>query len=192
MNHKIVEETENLRVLKNKRDNLEDLTNDLVNTIQTLLKNRNNIAGRTAEIREELINQIGAKKEEIPFVGELLRVKETELKWESSIEKVLHNFALRLIVPPKYYSKVNKYVNTNNLRGRIRYDKYQEPNHLKNFQIQDINPSSLLNKVELKPNSDYNEWLEQNLDCSIQFYLYGKIIRIRNLFRNGHYSKWAN
>jgi uncharacterized protein YPO0396 len=56
------------------------------------------------------------------------------MKWESSIEKVLHNFALRLIVPPKYYSSVNQYVNSNNLKGRIRYDKYEDQDYLKNLR----------------------------------------------------------
>src|SRR5690606_4599069 len=123
---KIDDESENLRWLKNNADDLEKSTNELVKTIQTLQANKNNIAGRVAEIREELIEHIGATKEEIPFVGELIKVKDDEQNWESSIEKVLHNFALRLIVPPKYYSQVNQYVNSNNLKGRIRYDKYEE------------------------------------------------------------------
>jgi uncharacterized protein YPO0396 len=74
---KIEEENDNLRTLKNKEDELSQLTEDLVNTIQTLQKNKNNIAGREAEIRNEIIEHIGASKEEIPFIGELIRVKKT-------------------------------------------------------------------------------------------------------------------
>ena len=166
---KIEEENENLRALKNKEDELTKSTEDLVNTIQTLQKNKNNIAGREADIRDELIVHIGATREEIPFIGELIKVKEDELAWESSIEKVLHNFALRLIVPPKYYSEVNKYVNSNNLRGRIRYDKYEKQDYLKNLRYKDINEKSLVNKIEIKPKTLYHEWIQEYLENQFDF-----------------------
>jgi uncharacterized protein YPO0396 len=182
---KIDDESENLRGLKNKDDELTESTEKLVNTIQTLQKNKNNIAGRVAEIREELINHIGASKEEIPFIGELIKVKEDELAWESSIEKVLHNFALRLIVPPKYYSKVNKYVNGNNLRGRIRYDKYEKQDYLKNLRHKEINKKSLVNKIEIKPKTQYYEWIENYLENQFDF------VCVDNLSEFERYSEMA-
>lgn len=166
---KIDDESENFRGLKNKADELDESTNELVKTIQTLQANKNNIAGRVAEIREELIEHIGATKEEIPFIGELIKVKDDEQNWESSIEKVLHNFALRLIVPPKYYSEVNRYVNSNNLRGRIRYDKYEEQDYLKNFQRKDIGEKSLVNKIDIKPKAIYADWIENYLEAQFNF-----------------------
>lgn len=166
---KIEEENENLRALKNNADDLEKSTKELVKTIQTLQANKNNIAGRVAEIREELIEHIGATKEEIPFIGELIKVKDDEQNWESSIEKVLHNFALRLIVPRKYYSQVNQYVNGNNLRGRIRYDKYEEQDYLKNFQRKDIGENSLVNKIDIKPKTQYADWIENYLEAQFSF-----------------------
>jgi uncharacterized protein YPO0396 len=166
---KIDKEIENLRALKNTADDLEESTNELVNTIRTLQKNKNNIAGRVAEIREELIVSIGATKEEIPFIGELIKVKEDELAWEPSIEKVLHNFALRLIVPSKYYSKVNEYVNGNNLRGRIRYDKYENQDFLKNLRHKDIGEKSLVNKIDIKTKLLYYEWIENYLESQFDF-----------------------
>jgi len=166
---KIEEENENLRALKNKEDELAKSTDGLVNTIQTLQKNKNNIAGREADIRDEIIAHIGANKEEIPFIGELIKVKEDELAWESSIEKVLHNFALRLIVPRKYYSQVNQYVNGNNLRGRVRYDKYEEQDYLKNFQSKNVGEKSLINKIEIKPKTQYADWIEKYLEAQFDF-----------------------
>ncbi|HCZ37525.1 MAG TPA: AAA family ATPase, partial [Cytophagales bacterium] len=165
----IDDESENLRALKNKEDELTNSTNDLVSMIQTLQKNKNNIAGREAEIRDEIITEIGANREEIPFIGELIKVKEDETKWESSIEKVLHNFALRLIVPAKHYSKVNQYVNNNNLRGRIRYDKYEKQDYLKNLAQKDINEKSLVNKIDIKPKTQYYDWIEEYLQSQFDF-----------------------
>lgn len=165
----IIDENKKLRSLETEEENLKQSTEDLVKTIKTLQENKNNIAGREAEIRDEIIAHIGASREEIPFIGELIKVKETELAWESSIEKVLHNFALRLIVPPKYYSKVNQYVNSNNLRGRIRYDKYEEQDCLKNFQNKNINEKSLINKIDIKPKTQYADWIENNLEVQFDF-----------------------
>lgn len=162
-------ENENLRGLKNKEDELAESTEDLVKIIKTLQENKNNIAGREAEIRDEIIAHIGASREEIPFIGELIKVKDDEMKWESSIEKVLHNFALRLIVPPKYYSEVNRYVNSNNLRGRIRYDKYEKQDHLKNFRHKNIDEKSLVNKIDIKPKTQYYEWIEEYLENQFDF-----------------------
>jgi len=181
---KIDDESENLRALKNKADDFETSTNDLVKTIQTLQANKNNIPVNEARIREELIENIGAAKEEIPFIGELVKVKEDEVNWESSIEKVLHNFALRLIVPPKYYSKVNEYVNSNNLRGRIRYDKYEE-NYLKNFQNKNITDKSIINKIEIKPKTQYYEWIEDYLQNQFDF------VCVDNLTEFERYSEMA-
>lgn len=166
---KIEDESENLRTLKNEEDKLKQDTEDVVKTIETLQENKNNIAGREAEIRDEIIAQIGASKEEIPFIGELLKVKEDEKNWESSIEKVLHNFALRLIVPQKYYSQVNQYVNGNNLRGRIRYDKYEEQDYLKNFHHKISDKNSLVNKIEIKPKTAYADWIENYLEAQFDF-----------------------
>jgi uncharacterized protein YPO0396 len=177
-------ENENLRTLKNKDDDFKKSTDELVNTILTLQKNKNNIAGREAEIRDEIIDHIGASKEEIPFIGELIKVKEDEMNWESSIEKVLHNFALRLIVPPKYYSKVNEFVNNRNLRGRIRYDRYEE-NFLKNFQNKNAKEKSIVNKIEIKPRTQYYEWIEDYLQNQFEF------VCVENLTEFERYSEMA-
>jgi uncharacterized protein YPO0396 len=162
-------ENENLRAFKNEEDKLKQDTEDLVKTIKTLQENKNNIAGREAEIRDEIISHIGASREEIPFIGELIKVKDDEMKWESSIEKVLHNFALRLIVPSKYYSSVNQYVNSNNLKGRIRYDKYEDQDYLKNFKNKMLNDKSLINKIEVKPKTQYYDWIENYLESQFDF-----------------------
>ena len=166
---KIEEESENLRLLKNKSDNLEERIVEVVNTIQTLQKNKNNIAGSVAKIREELLAHLEATKEEIPFIGELIKVKEEELLWEAAIEKALHNFALRLIIPSKYYSKVNAYVNSNHLGGIMCYDKYTAQDYLTNMRQKQLNAESLIHKIEIKPKSLYYDWIENYLESQFDF-----------------------
>ena len=155
---------EELRQLKNKIDVIKNQIDDGVETIKSLKRNANNIAGRVAEIREEILENIGATKEEIPFIGELIKVREEESEWELAIERILHNFALRLIVPDKYYSKVNEYVNRTNLKGRIIYQRYRGFTSLANMTNKNIAENALINKLEFKPKNIYTDWLEDEIN----------------------------
>ncbi len=155
-----VENDEKLRLAKNKQDDLRNQIEEGIETIKSLRKNENNISGRVAEIRDDILESIGANKDEIPFIGELIKVKDDEIEWQLSTEKILHNFALRLIVPEKYYSKVNEYVNSTNLNGRITYQRYKGFTSLANMIDTRISKNALIHKIEFKPKSIYTDWLE--------------------------------
>lgn len=154
---------ERKRHLQNEKEDIEANIKSHVNTIKYLSEHNNNISGRVAEIRDEIIQHIGATADEIPFIGELIRLKDDEREWESAIERILHNFALRLIVPEKYYRKVNEYVNNHNLRGRIVYQRYNYDAALREFVNRHTQDNSLLNKIEFKPNAQYIDWLVDRL-----------------------------
>ena len=154
---------ERKRHLQNEKDDIEANIKNCVETIKYLREHNNNISGRVAEIRDEIIQHIGATADEIPFIGELIRLKDDEREWESAIERILHNFALRLIVPEKYYRQVNEYVNNHNLRGRIVYQRYNYDAALREFVNRHAQDNSLLNKIEFKPNAQYIDWIEDRL-----------------------------
>lgn len=154
---------ERKRHLQNEKEDIEANIKNHFETIKYLREHKNNISGRVAEIRDEIIQHIGATADEIPFIGELIRLKDNERKWESAIERILHNFALRLIVPEKYYRQVNEYVNNHNLRGRIVYQRYNYDAALREFVNRHAQDNSLLNKIEFKPNAQYIDWIEDRL-----------------------------
>ena len=155
------DKNEELRLAKNKADKIKEDIEENVKTLQILQKNKNNISGREAEIRDWILQEVGATAAEIPFVGELIRVKDGEKDWENSIEKILHNFGLRLIVPEKYYKAVSEFVNSNNLRGRIVYHRYEMVSSLRGLQapLED----GLLNKLEFNRKSPYCGWVEDTI-----------------------------
>lgn len=154
---------ERKRHLQNEKEDIEANIKSHVETIKYLHEHNNNISGRVAEIRDEIIQHIGATADEIPFIGELIRLKDDEREWESAIERILHNFALWLIVPEKYYRKVNEYVNNHNLRGRIVYQRYNYSAALREFANRLAQDNSLLNKIEFKTNARYIDWIEDRL-----------------------------
>lgn len=169
---------EELRLAKNKADKLKDDIEENTKTLQVLQKNKNNITGREAEIRDEILQAVGATANEIPFIGELIRVKDNEKDWENSIEKILHNFGLRLIVPESYYKSVSEYVNSHNLRGRIVYHRYEETSSLREFQNPPTN--CLLYKLEFNTGSPYWTWVE---DAIADHYNYACVLDLEEFYR---------
>ncbi len=169
---------EESRLALNEKERIEHEIGENTEIIKTLLKNKNNISGREAEIRDEILAAIGATANEIPFVGELIRVKDEERDWENSIEKILHNFGLRLIVQEKYYKAVSDYVNTHDLRGRIVYHRYEGTSFLRGFQTQPAN--CLLNKLEFNKKSPYSTWVE---DAICDHYNYACVEDLEEFYR---------
>ena len=165
---------------------------DLDSELQTLRSQKNNITGRVAEIRNEILKFTGATEKEIPFIGELITVRPEAHAWEPAIEKLLHNFALRLIVPDTYYKKVNAYVNANDLKGRIVYHQFKKGNTL--ASMLQAEPDSVYHKLDLRQDSPYLDWVEYEIkkhydyhctDDLETFRLSDRAITSKGLIRNG-------
>lgn len=190
------EKNEEWRLAKNEEEKIGKAITSNIETLNTLQKNKNNISGRVAEIREMILQEVHAKPEEIPFIGELIRVKDSKKVWENSIEKILHNFALRLVVPEKYYRQVSLFVNGHDLQGRIVYQRYENTTSLTSFQFREYNENSLIEKIEFNPKSIYSEWVKDVIienynyicvDDLDEFYRYGeKVVTKEGLIKSTH------
>jgi len=193
----INKERETLRLAINKKEKIKINIDNGIEIVKSLKSNNNNIGGNSARIREEILRSVGATKEEIPFIGELIKVDDVD--WESSIEKVLHSFALRLIVPEKYYQAVNKYVNGTNLKGRIIYERYASFTSLNTLQDYPADKNLLINKIRFKSRSEYTDWIRNRIikqfnficaDNLSEFNTLNKAITKEGLIkRNGRHEK---
>src|SRR5690606_3696576 len=153
--------------LKIQQRELQQRFDDASDKLTVLRSQKNNITGAPARIRNEILEYIGASETDIPFVGELIRVKPEASDWEYAIEKVLHNFALRLIVPEEYYRPVNKYVQENDLRGRIIYHKFQHKNVAPAI-FQTTEENELIHKIEFS-NSEYALWVRNEIETKFNY-----------------------
>ncbi len=184
-----------LRVLENEKESTEKLYEKKANELDELSKQKNNITGRVSGIRQEILLHTGATEQEIPFIGELIQVLPKEKDWEIAIEKVLHSFALRLIVPEEYYKAVNEYVNENNLRGKIIYERFNGETFVNSMFSKE--KESILSKIEIKRQSEYSDWIENqirtnfNYICTTKAELptYHKAVTITGLKKNGTYHE---
>ena len=57
----------------------------------------------------------------LPFVGELIAVRAEESDWEGAAERLLHGFALSVLIPDEHYAAASEWVNAHHLNGRLVY-----------------------------------------------------------------------
>ncbi len=71
---------------------------DLSAEIDSLKARRSNIPAEQVAMRAALCKALGLSEDVMPFVGELLQVREEERVWEGVAERLLRNFGLSLLV----------------------------------------------------------------------------------------------
>lgn len=126
--------------------------------LSSLRQRQNNIDERQIQIRCSLCESLGAEEAELPFIGELLQVREEDQVWEGPIERILHNFALSLLVPETLYAQVSEWVEQTQLQGRLVY--YRVQGNLKGAPgLADSHAYSLVRKLNVKTDSEFYPWL---------------------------------
>jgi uncharacterized protein YPO0396 len=142
--------------------------NELAQEQDTVRQEVESLHGRTSQIpaqnlrlRTQILDALTIAEADVPFVGELLKVKEGERAWEGAIERLLHNLGLRLLVPERHYGRFARYVNENHLNGRLIFhrvpgDRQYRPHHPENLR-------ALRHKLEIKPDTPYYDWLENEI-----------------------------
>jgi uncharacterized protein YPO0396 len=136
---------------------------ELEEEIAYLQDNLSNIPARVARIREQIADALTIPATDIPFVGELLRVRDDRAEWEGTVERLLHSFALNLLIPDELYHPISTYVNTHNLKGRLVYQR------VKPFDThptrRHVPPAALMayECVVIKDDTPFYGWVEGQL-----------------------------
>ena len=142
------------------RRSLEQQHSTLTLEIDGLRSRRSNINQQQILFRDELCSALELPTEKLPFVGELLRVKDSELDWEGAIERILHNFALSLLVPDELYKRVSTWVDQTRLRGRLVYYRVAEDSWGQRGHLPE---NALPEKLEIKKETTFYGWLDRQL-----------------------------
>ncbi|WP_203563925.1 ATP-binding protein [Deefgea sp. CFH1-16] len=128
--------------------------------VSSLKSRRSNIDMQQIELRMRLCAALDLAESDIPFAGELIQVRDNEKDWQGAIERVLHGFALSLIVPEQHYTKVVEWVEQTHLRGRLVYFRARSSS---SREMPLLHPDSLVKKLALKPDSPLYDWLEREV-----------------------------
>jgi uncharacterized protein YPO0396 len=142
--------------------------NELTAEIESLKARRSNINSHQIAIRDTLCAELGIRSGQMPFAGELIQVRQEEQDWEGAIERMLHGFALSLLVKDEHYTQVAQWVDRTHLQARLVY--YRVRSGIRSDPT-DSGPDSLARKLSLKPDSDFYKWLEREIA-----YRYGDVI----------------
>ena len=125
-----------------------------------------NIPFENIEIRSRICSALSISEEKLPFAGELLCVKESESKWSFAIERLLHSFALTLLVTPDIYDDVTNFVKNTNMRGRVVYLKTEDELF---FGGESADANSVPGKIDVRENHELCEWITNYVRSHFNF-----------------------
>ena len=103
----------------------------------------------------------------LPFAGELIQVRDEAREWEGAAERLLHGFALALLVPEAHYKAVAEWVERQHLGARLVYFHVRAAKAAAGVAA--LHPHSLVYKLAIKPDTPHYEWLEQQLARRFDF-----------------------
>jgi uncharacterized protein YPO0396 len=126
------------------------------------LRNRPDlIPERERRMREFIAQGAGVDVTDLPFAGELMDVRQDfQPQWRGALERLLRGFGLSLLVPEQLYSRVNHFINDNNLRGRVVY--HRVPRDVPAFQPSH-DRGRVIERMQLKDGHPLSRWVESEL-----------------------------
>ncbi|PPK96163.1 uncharacterized protein YPO0396 [Kineococcus xinjiangensis] len=132
--------------------------------LRSLQQRRTSIPSASQDLREQLCGELRLDAEDLPFVAELLRVRAEHAEWEGVAERVLHGFALSMLVPSAHYDAVAQWVNSRHLGTRLVY--HQVPARLPVRAPVGLPEGLLLRDVvEIRSDTPFFAWLDSQLDA---------------------------
>jgi len=140
------------------RQGAEQAFKDTMAEATSLARQHSNIPGPMLEVRAALAVATRIPEEKLPFVGELLEVRKADLEWQGAIERLLHGFALSLVVDDKYYAAVSTWVNGQHLGKRLVYLRVMP----QQASQKTLYPNSVVHKLTVAK-SQFADWLREEL-----------------------------
>ena len=72
------------------------------------------------DMRRVIANALQVDESELRYVAEMVELDPDEERWRLAVEKVLRPAGLRLLVPDRHFRAALRFVNNNDMRGRIQ------------------------------------------------------------------------
>ncbi|MGK7893390.1 MAG: ATP-binding protein [Xenococcus sp. (in: cyanobacteria)] len=154
--------------LVSQRKELEKHQRELAIELKSLRQRKSQIPQKNLNIRDRIADNLNLERTDLPFVGELLKVRDEATEWEGAIERLLKGFGLCILVAEQDYKQVNFYVNKNHLSGRLVY--YRVTSSPTQATQRSVAPDKVPSKLEIKPdNQTFAQWLQTKLVQSYDY-----------------------
>jgi uncharacterized protein YPO0396 len=161
-------EEETLATLRQQQDASSVALAFVRDDLTTVSDELTSLRGRTSNIprdlydkRAQLCAALDIPTERLPFVGELLEVKDSEQLWAGALERLLHSFGLSLLVDPDQYRAVSEWVDANHLGIRLVY--YRVNTSKQYDMLTAPSAQSAAEKLTINPNTVFFGWLRHEL-----------------------------
>ena len=135
-------------------------SNELRAELASLQQRRSSIPRESLALRAQLSQALKVAEADLPFAGELIAVRAEHAEWEGAAERVLHGFALSLLVPDQHYAAVSGWINEHHLGTRLVYYRVLTPHGPAPRATVDPGVLPLYAVLEIKQPSAFYSWLE--------------------------------
>lgn len=146
-------------MLAGRKKEAENAFSAVAREVQALQRQPSNIPANMLDLRGGIAAAIGVSAAALPFVGELIEVKPDESPWQGAIERVLHGFALSLLVDERHYSALANHINSTHLGQRLIYYRM---GRIESRPAKPVSINSLVLKLNVKE-GNYADWLKAEL-----------------------------
>ena len=152
-----IREKRDLLVIRKKET--ETAFTETAGEVKALERQPSNIPAHMLDLRQEIATVIGVSETALPFIGELIEVRAEEVVWQGAIERVVHGFALSLLVDERHYSALSNHINSRHLGQRL---VYYRTGRVEQQQVRAVGVDSLMLKLDIKE-CNQSEWLRTEL-----------------------------
>jgi uncharacterized protein YPO0396 len=92
--------------------------------IRSLQERRSNLPSHLVRVRDELAREAGESAASLPFVGELMDVRDES--WQGAVERLLSGLSTTILVPERLYPSVAAAVDGRHWGTRVSYERVRE------------------------------------------------------------------
>jgi uncharacterized protein YPO0396 len=135
----------------------------IVAEIDSLRSRPNNIPSQQIAIRQSLCDALSLDPKTLPFAGELLKIHDEDAEWEGAAERLLHNFALSMLVDDHMYTNVQQWVDSTHLRAKLVYYRIRNEARSSNIAAPELHRDSLVHKIAVRPDAAARSWIDREL-----------------------------
>ena len=147
--------------------------------LEALKRNPSSIPALMQTLRRRMCEALELSENALPFVGELLQVRPEHAAWRGAIERVLHGFALALLVDERLYGRVAAWVNQTHLGGKLVYYRVGRAGEAFGRSPES---RSLVHRVELREHAT-RDWLRVELARRFDYACVDSVAQLRQVDR---------
>lgn len=136
---------------------------ELTAELTSLQQRRTSIPRENLVLRARLCEALSVAETDLPFAGELIAVRAEHSGWEGAAERVLHSFAVSLLVPNEHYVAASEWINDHHLNARLVYFRLLTPRGPVPASDTDPGVLPLYAVLEIKDSTEFYPWLEREL-----------------------------